>query len=91
MLGSMNVRMEAFAHERRSRRGWRGLWPVESIDGLRFSETQMDLCEMVIADVDVVDAALLASSIPSTLAVPPVAGPALAVAQGQRRVQGQGI
>jgi len=46
-MGSMNVRMGAFAHGRRSRRGWRGLWLVDSIDGLRFSETQMDLCEMV--------------------------------------------
>jgi len=46
-MGSMNVRMGAFAHERRSRRGWWGLWPVDSIDGLRLSETQVDLCEMV--------------------------------------------
>ena len=46
-MGSMNVRMGAFAHERRSRRGWRDLWLVDSICRLRFSETQMDLCEKV--------------------------------------------
>ena len=45
----------------------------------------------VIADVDEVDAASLPASIPSTPAVPPVAGPALAAAQGQRRVQGRDI